>query len=85
MKKGTAIFPGWLFPFVYCVAGVDAYFPFFKFRFAKPFFSFIRLNFCVGGTPLFPDKQKAGIAPGICMNIHFSTRFWSNRIKILAA
>ena len=25
MKKGTAIFPGWLFPFVYCVAGVDAY------------------------------------------------------------
>jgi hypothetical protein len=29
MKKGTAIFPGWLFPFVYCVAGVDAY----KFRY----------------------------------------------------
>ena len=25
MKKGTAIFPGWLFPFVYCVSGVDAY------------------------------------------------------------
>ena len=25
MKKGTAIFPGWLLPFVYCVAGVDAY------------------------------------------------------------
>ena len=25
MKKGIAIFPGWLFPFVYCVAGVDAY------------------------------------------------------------
>src|SRR5699024_3959658 len=25
MKKVTAIFPGWLFPFVYCVAGVDAY------------------------------------------------------------
>ena len=25
MKKGMAIFPGWLFPFVYCVAGVDAY------------------------------------------------------------
>lgn len=24
-EKGTAIFPGWLFPFVYCVAGVDAY------------------------------------------------------------
>lgn len=27
MKKGTAIFLGWLFPFVYCVAGVDAYVP----------------------------------------------------------
>ena len=26
MKMGTAIFPGWLFPFVYCVAGVDAYY-----------------------------------------------------------
>lgn len=25
MKKGIAIFLGWLFPFVYCVAGVDAY------------------------------------------------------------
>ena len=25
MKKGTAIFPGCLFPFVYCVSGVDAY------------------------------------------------------------
>ena len=29
--------------------------------------------------------QKAGIAPGLRIKIQFFTRFWSNRIKILAA
>ena len=33
----------------------------------------------------FLGKQKAGSAPGRCMNIQFSTRFWSNFIRILAA
>ena len=35
--------------------------------------------------PLFPGKQKAGIAPGPRIKIQFSTTFWSNRIRMLAA
>ena len=35
--------------------------------------------------PLFPGKQKAGIAPSLRIKIQFSTRFWSNRIRMLAA
>ena len=38
------------------------------------------------GTPLlFLGKRKAGIAPSLRIKIHFSTTFWSNLIRILAA
>ena len=63
----------------------------FSCKFASYFFSRPPFRFSnsvcevFGGTPLFPDKQKAGITPSPRTNIQFSTRFWSKFIRILAA
>lgn len=48
------------------------------------FFVYSTANFEVAQASV-RGKRKAGIAPGLCMNIQFSTRFWSNRFKMLAA
>ena len=48
------------------------------------FFVYCPANFEVAQASV-RGKRKAGIAPGLCMNIQFSTRFWSNRFKMLAA
>lgn len=58
MKKGTAIFPGWLFPFVYCVAGVDAYIKIAKTAGNK---SFLAVFAVFVGVQFAPSEHSRGL------------------------
>ena len=57
MKKGTAIFPGWLFPFVYCVAGVDAY------EKSSKSFSDLLLSLAADGRWIFSFESSGQVGP----------------------
>ena len=57
----------------------------FQNSFCEAFSLFYAAQLLRGSWPLFSGKQKAGIAPGPCIKIRFSTTFWSNRIRMLAA
>ena len=48
------------------------------------FFAYCPANFEVA-PPLISGKQKAGIAPSLCIDIYSSTKFKSKFIRILAA
>jgi hypothetical protein len=43
--------------------------PVFQISFCEAFSLFYAAQLLRGGTPMFPDKQKAGIAPDLCLNI----------------
>lgn len=48
------------------------------------FFAYCPANF-EAAPPLILGKQKAGIAPSLCIDIYSSTKFKSKFIRILAA
>ena len=57
----------------------------FRISFAEALFFVYSTAIFEVASPLFPCKRKAGISSSLCIKIHFSTTFWSNLIRILAA
>lgn len=87
-----------MFVYVFCFHTVNLhplfessqlYVVYFCKRFSKLVCKVLIFTYCPAffemSPPLISSKQKAGITPGPRIKIHFSTTFWPNRIRILAA